>query len=149
MEARLLAIKNVDHIGIRVADRDRSITFYETLGFETIADAGFETGHPIIMRHPSGVVLNLLGPSTVDAGVNILMDTDDKHSGYTHMALHVVSLADARALFEREKIEITGQFSFDGISAIFVRDPDRNVIELDEHTTARGDAWADHPHDAG
>jgi hypothetical protein len=31
------------------------------------------------------------------------------------------------------EIEITGSFSFNGMSAIFVRDPDRNVIELDAY----------------
>lgn len=137
----MLAIRNVDHVGIRIAERNRSVSFYESLGFGVISDAGFETGRPIILRHPSGVVLNLLGPSTVDEGVNILMDVDIKHSGYTHIALRVDSLDDARALFQREGIEITGQFSFAGIESIFVRDPDRNVIELDEHTIPESELW--------
>ena len=56
----MLGIEKVDHVGIRVSDKDLSIEFYEGLGFKTLMDAGFEQGHPIIMRHPSGVVLNLL-----------------------------------------------------------------------------------------
>ena len=98
----MLGIQEVDHIGIRIAERERSVAFYESLGFKIVSDAGFDSGRPIIMRHPGGVVLNLLGPSTIDAGVNILMDVDDKHPGYTHMALRVESLDDARALFRRE-----------------------------------------------
>ncbi len=30
-----------------------------------------------------------------------------------------------------EGIDLTGSFSFGNMSAIFIRDPDRNVIELD------------------
>ncbi len=58
----LLDIEKVDHVGIRVSDKHASIKFYETLGFAMPTDVGFEKGHPIIMEHPSGVVLNLLGP---------------------------------------------------------------------------------------
>jgi hypothetical protein len=32
-----------------------------------------------------------------------------------------------------KEIEITGSFSFGNMSAIFIRDPDRNVIELDAY----------------
>ena len=50
---------------------------------------------------------------------------------------------------ERVGVEITDEFSFDGISVIFVRDPDRNVIEFDERTASNGDSWVDHGHDVG
>ena len=74
----MLDILKVDHIGIRIRDKARSITFYEGFGFKLLADAGFDKGHPVIMEHPSGVTLNLLGPSTVAADENVLMDIDDK-----------------------------------------------------------------------
>ncbi len=83
------------------------------------------------MRHASGVVLNLLGPANASEGTNILMDVNEKYPGYTHIALTVTSLDDARKFIGSKKIEITGSFSFQKMSAIFFRDPDRNVIELD------------------
>ena len=77
----MLGIEKVDHIGIRVSDKSVSIAFYERLGFRTLSDIGFEKGHPIIMQHPSGVVLNLLGPADMPNDKNILMDIGEKYPG--------------------------------------------------------------------
>ena len=88
----MLDIKSVNHVGIRVKDKSRSVSFYESLGFEFGEDAGFDQGHPVIMQHPSGVVLNLLGPAHSADGQNILMDVPEKYPGYTHIALTVGSL---------------------------------------------------------
>ena len=144
----MLKIEAVNHVGIRIIDKNRSTAFYAALGFELVDDAGFEDGHPIIMRHPSGVVLNLLGPaSTVDA-VNILMDVEEKYPGYTHIALTVESLSAAKEFVAAQGIEITGSFSFKNMSAIFIRDPDRNVIELDSYgdaKSANSDGYNAHP----
>ncbi len=144
----MLDIKEVNHVGIRVIDKDRSVAFYSALGFELKADAGFADGHPIIMKHPGGVVLNLLGPATTSETTNILMDVDEKYPGYTHIALTVASLDQARKFIQQNDIEITGSFSFGNMSAIFVRDPDRNVIELDAYGDSRSEelaGYSDHP----
>lgn len=152
----MLDIRKIDHIGIRIYEKSRSIAFYELLGFKLLVDTGFEKGHPIMMEHPGGVVLNLLGPSTAADGDNVLMDVDEKHPGYTHMALKVASLDDAKTLFAANDIEITGSFSFKDMNAVFIRDPDRNVIEFDEYPgekpgsrTSPGDdsspGYDDHP----
>lgn len=130
----MLDILKVDHVGIRVSDRDRSVAFYEGLGYKVMADAGFAHGHPIIMQHPSGLVLNLLGPANGMAGENVLMDVDEKFPGYTHVALHIESVEQAETLFENLGIAITGRHKFKGIESIFIRDPDRNVIEMVQHT---------------
>jgi len=129
----MLDIKSINHIGIRVRDKSRSMDFYEVLGFQLIQDVGFDKGHPVIMQHPSGVVVNLLGPANTMDDSNILMDVDDKYPGYTHIALTVSSLDDAREFMKTNGIEISGSFSFQNMSAIFIRDPDRNVIELDAY----------------
>ena len=47
-------------------------------------------------------------------------------------------------------IPITGQFSFGDLRALFVRDPDRNVIEFDEYpgdepSPRRTDGYDKHP----
>ncbi len=132
----MLGIEKVDHIGIRVSDKDRSTTFYEGLGFETLSDTGFEQGHPIIMQHSSGVVLNLLGPSNTADDQNILMDVAEKHPGITHVSFKVASMPETRRFLEERGITITGAFTFKDMQAIFIRDPDRNVIELDAYEGA-------------
>jgi lactoylglutathione lyase len=131
----MLEVEAVNHVGIRVSDKPRSISFYQSLGFALVSDVGFEKGHPVIMRHACGVVLNLLGPATSGLDSNVLMDIDEKHPGYTHIALTVSSLESTRGFLASEAIEITGSFSFGDMSAIFIRDPDRNVIELDAYGT--------------
>jgi lactoylglutathione lyase len=100
------------------------------------------------MRHSCGVVLNLLGPANVNDGKNILMDVKDKHPGITHLALTVTSLEKAKAFMKKHNIQLTGSFSFKGMSAIFIRDPDRNVIELDAYEKNKNndtDSYSDHP----
>ncbi|MGV6800954.1 MAG: VOC family protein [bacterium] len=127
----MLDIKKVDHIGIRVHSKENSIKFYEEIGFELITDAGFDKGHPVIMQHRSGVVINLLGPSNASPGKNILMDVEDKYAGITHVSYRVGSIEKAKKFLASKNIELTGEFSFNSLHAIFFRDPDRNVIELD------------------
>lgn len=151
----MINIQKIDHIGIRICDKHISIPFYEMLGFKLIVDIGFEEGHPIMMEHPSGVVLNLLGPGIINENKNILMDVEDKYAGYTHMALKIENLKETEAYFQEKNIDITGRFSFKGMNAIFIRDPDLNVIEFDEYSGtepgSRSDAKAkdsnykDHP----
>ncbi|MEM7024213.1 MAG: VOC family protein [Pseudomonadota bacterium] len=126
----MLGIQNVDHVGLRVGDRDRSVAFYEMLGFKMIADAGFDAGHPIVMQHPSGLVFNLLGPATKGRGENILMDVEDKYPGYTHVALKLGSIEDTEAFLAQHDIAISGRREFRGVKTVFIRDPDRNVLEL-------------------
>lgn len=148
----MLAIEKVDHIGIRVSEKQRSIAFYQELGFALVTDTGFEQGHPVILQHPSGVVLNLLGPSDAGTGDNILMDHIDKHPGITHVSYKIESMDNARAFLAERGIEISGEFSFKDMDAIFIRDPDRNVVELDayagvepEARTPRQDGYRAHP----
>ena len=152
----MLAIEKVDHVGIRVGVKDVSISFYESLGFQLITDVGFEKGHPVIMQHPSGQVINLLGPADATPTANILMDIDAKHAGITHVSYKVESIEKAKSFLESANIPLTGEFTFKGLHAIFIRDPDRNVIELDgyvgdEPTTRREqgkddfDGYDDHP----
>ncbi len=144
----MLNIESVNHVGIRVADKGRSIDFYKGLGFELLSDTGFEQGHPVIMKHPSGVVLNLLGPATTLIGENVLMDVEAKYSGITHVALTVTSLPEAMEFVEKSGIAVTGSFSFGNMSAFFIRDPDRNVIELDAYGGSEVDdlsGYSDHP----
>lgn len=132
----MFTIQKIDHIGLRVRDKKRSIAFYTQLGFHVASEGHFEKGHPIVMKHPSSIVLNLLGPASEPDGPNVLMDTDTKYAGYTHMALCVHSIDEAKSFFEQNHIEVTDSFEYKNMRAIFVRDPDNNVIEFDEYVTA-------------
>ncbi len=138
----MLPIEKVDHVGIRVSDKATSIAFYELLGFRLITDIGFEQGHPVIMQHDSGVVLNLLGPADERPEKNVLMDIEQKHAGITHISFKVASLEATRAFLAENDIPLSGQFSFKDLRAVFIRDPDRNVIELDAYAGDEPEARA-------
>lgn len=49
------------------------------------------------------------------------------------MALKIESLSILETFLQDNDIEITGRFSFKDMNALFIRDPDRNVIEFDEY----------------
>lgn len=127
-----IRIERVDHIGIRVRDLDRALRFYRVLGFALLHRA--EGDDVAIARNDNGVELNLIfNANAGDPAANILMDVPDKYPGYTHMALRVTSIPATIAALRANDIAITqGPVSFgeDGQVSVFVRDPDRNVIEL-------------------
>ena len=127
-----IAIERVDHIGIRVRDLDRALRFYRVLGFAMLRRA--EGDNVAIVRNEHGVELNLVfNANAGDPAANVLMDVPDKFPGYTHIALRVASIPATIATLKANDIAITqGPVSFgeSGHVSVFVRDPDRNVIEL-------------------
>jgi lactoylglutathione lyase len=130
-----IPIVGLAHIGIRVHDLERSVRFYELLGFtKTAGPVGPE---PVaILDHPSGVEVNLILNATQASEPNILMDVPEKHPGITHFALLCTDIGAAQQRLEAAGIVLSGgpvRFG-PGAQAIFVRDPDRNVIELHQRT---------------
>jgi len=79
------------------------------------------------MRHPTGLELNFILNAARARSPNILMDVPEKHAGITHIALKIGDLTSAEAVLNDLGITITGRR---GSAALFVRDPDGNVIEL-------------------
>ena len=129
--ATSVTILGLAHIGIRVHELERSVRFYELLGFaKTAGPIGPE---PVaILEHPSGLEVNLVLNAPSADEPNILMDVTDKHPGITHFALLCPDILAAKAQLEAAGIALSGgpiRFG-PGAQGIFVRDPDRNVIEL-------------------
>jgi lactoylglutathione lyase len=131
MKPTPIPILGLAHIGIRVHDLERSVRFYELLGFtKTAGPLGPE---PVaILEHPSGVEVNLVLNAPAASEPNILMDVLEKHPGITHFALLCPDIVAAKQRLEAAGIALSGGpvRLGPGAQAIFVRDPDRNVIEL-------------------
>jgi lactoylglutathione lyase len=130
-----IRITGLAHIGIRVHELERSVRFYELLGFtKTAGPIGPE---PVaILDHPSGLELNLILNASDASAPNVLMDGPAKHAGITHVALLCPDLEAAQARLAAAGIPLSGgpiQFS-PKARGIFVRDPDRNVIELHQRS---------------
>jgi lactoylglutathione lyase len=126
-------ITGLAHVGIRVHDLARSRQFYEMLGFDFII--GPVGPEPVaILTHPCGLMINLILNAARDDAPNVLMDVPEKHPGYTHIAIDVRDLqATERELARAGVVLSGGPVTFPGgVRAIFIRDPDRNVIEFDE-----------------
>ena len=132
MTEAAIAIERVDHIGIRVRDLDRALAFYRVLGFELLHKVEYDA--VAIIKNAVGVEINLVYNANAGAAdKNILMDVGEKYPGFTHVALRVGTIAETMAALAAAKIAITqGPVSFGDPTSVsvFVRDPDRNVIEL-------------------
>jgi len=130
-----IPIAGIAHIGVRVHDLGRSVAFYELLGFtKTAGPIGPE---PVaILDHPSGVEINLVLNAPEANEPNILMDVPEKHPGITHFALLCSDILEAKEKLEAAGFPLSGgPIRFEtGAQAIFVRDPDRNVIELHQRS---------------
>jgi lactoylglutathione lyase len=125
-------IEQVDHVGIRVRDRDRAIEFYKLLGFDVAHTVTFD--EVVIIRNSAGVEINLIiNANSPEGDHNILMDIETKYPGHTHIALRVSSIIETIEALKAANIQITQgpvMFGQDGHVSVFVRDPDRNTLEL-------------------
>ena len=125
-------ISNIDHIGIRITEKKAALDFYKILGFQLEQEVDFDA--VIIMKNKSGVEINLINNGKdISNGKNILMDVPEKYPGFTHVAFSVDSILHVMEILEKNNIPISqGPVTFgrDGHVSIFVRDPDRNTIEL-------------------
>jgi lactoylglutathione lyase len=108
-------IIEINHVGLRVRNLDITRAFYEQLGFEFII--GPVGPEPVaVMEHPSGININfILNASENASEKNILVDIPEKHTGFTHISLEIIT----------ETVELD-----DGAVFFFIRDPDGNVLEF-------------------
>ena len=105
--------------------------FYELLGFtKVVGPVGPE---PVaIITHPAGIEINLVLNAAEADVPNPLMDVEEKLPGHTHIALICADLEAAEKALAAAGYPLSGKMTLPaGMRAIFVRDPDRNVVELD------------------
>ncbi len=124
-------ITGINHVEIRVRSLAVTREFYEKLGFEFIE--GPVGPEPVaVMIHPCGINMNFILNASKNADSdNVLMDRPTKQAGYTHVALEVSDLESVERQLGELEIPITGDVELPtGARFIFVRDPDRNVIEF-------------------
>lgn len=129
----MIHINGMAHVGVRVANFNRSVSFYRELGFKLIRDDQHE--RVVVIKHPSGIELNLLNSVNFNNdGRNVLMDETVRYPGFTHLALTVENVYQAAQAIRLLGIQITeGPVTFgDGSTSVFFRDPDCNVIELSQ-----------------
>ncbi len=123
-----------EHVGIRVSNRERATKFYEKLGWYEEID--IPAGHANEMVNAAGVRINLIfnANATSIHPHNVLQDQAEKLPGITHVAFIVNSLDALMDMLSREGIPITeGPVVFaDRRRALFIRDPDENVLEFNE-----------------
>ena len=128
----MIKIKSIDHIGIRVADKDRAIEFYNLFDFKLVRAA--DNDDVTVMKNDHDVEINIIfNANNTNKNNNILMDEMDKYPGFTHIAFRVDSIKNTIEKLNENGIKITqGPVAFgeDGHVSVFLRDPDRNTLEL-------------------
>lgn len=132
----MFKITALDHVGIRVLDRDRSVAFYAKLGFRIDPHEDAPAYRAVGLVNDAGVRIHLIYNGVpFAAGENPLMDQSVKWPGYTHGAVVVDSMDELVRWLGQEDIPITEgpAVAGDGRRKLcFIRDPDRNVIEFNE-----------------
>jgi lactoylglutathione lyase len=128
----------VNHVGLRVADLERSTRFYEALGFREALATEVPDGPaqqllrlspPVGLRAVyllnGGFVLELLAYDHHPAGP---FDRSMADTGLTHLSLGVTDLAEAKAVVAEHGGEVLDDTDL-GV-AVMVRDPDGQLLEL-------------------
>ena len=120
-------IEALDHLVITVADMAATIAFYTTvLGCTEISyGAGRKAlrfGNQKLNVHPRGNSIALVAAQPTPGSADLcFLSSTPVAQWQTHLARHGVALEAAAA----EKVGATGP-----ILSIYIRDPDRNLIEI-------------------
>ena len=117
------------HTCYRIGDIDRSVAFYEALGFE-------EMGRHPIRDEAINVFMGLPGDSDrLELTYNFGVDSYELGTGYNHIALTVSDLDGVLAALAEKGIEPEKPpytIRAGGSRLCFVRDPDGYRVELIE-----------------
>ncbi len=130
-----LDIRAYDHVGIRVSDLHTALKFYQLLGFVTDPEENHPEHKATGLINQYGLHINLIeGAETAETSqFNILIDSHRGFPGLTHIALVVDNLQKTMQFLSDHGIKITeGPLLLNRRKICFIRDPDGNVIELDQ-----------------
>jgi catechol 2,3-dioxygenase-like lactoylglutathione lyase family enzyme len=125
------------HLAVVCSDLNRSREFYHKVGFFE-KNNGEEALSCMILANEGGLELHLFQSSRSNAPIqnNILIDfPDEKFPGHTHMSFGVGSVPGVKAYFKEQNIPLSGtrEIPGKGLVAVFVRDPDGTVLELERN----------------
>ena len=128
-------VMQFDHVGLRVTDLDAAQAFYAKLGFRADPMEESPRGRARGLVNDAGLRIHLIYNGVAHEGGNVLMDVPVKWPGYTHAAFIVDDLDAMVEWLARENIAITegpSLFGHGRRKVLFIRDPDRNVLEFNE-----------------
>jgi catechol 2,3-dioxygenase-like lactoylglutathione lyase family enzyme len=129
-------LAQIDHVGIRVTNRQAAQEFYVKLGFRLDPEEESPRGQSCGLVNDAGARINLIYNGRTPAeGKNVLMDIPYKWPGFTHAAFIVDDLDALVGWLNAQGITITegpSVFGHGRRKVCFIRDPDGNVIEFDE-----------------
>ena len=137
-----MKVRDIDHMSFTVADIDRSSAFFQQLGFEPDkryvsagrdAEEGTDTAGAEIdigwLRHPQGgPMLELLRYQNRPAGIA----AHNSEVGAAHICLRVEDVPSAYEELQAAGVTFVSAPHTDqyGVSWVYMRDPDGNVVEL-------------------
>lgn len=117
------------HIGLRVADREKSVAFYRSLGYQVIGTvAGTPLGHLTMLKLPMDEFVTIeLVSGAFPSGA------EHSERSLSHLVIATESLDDAIAHLETEGIAASDTSvprGPDAVRTTHITDPDGNPIEL-------------------
>lgn len=126
----------LDHVGLRVTDKDRALAFYERLGFRIDPDEDAPDAKALGLVNSAGARIHLIynAPAVHEDG-NLLLDHAVKWPGYTHAAFVVEDMDLLLSRLRDWRVDVTEGPMIVGNGRrklCFIRDPDRNVLEFNE-----------------
>jgi catechol 2,3-dioxygenase-like lactoylglutathione lyase family enzyme len=118
------------------ADQQRSVAFYEALGFEKRVDFPFGEGHRWLELYPpdgtAGIALTAAAPGATGVQTGLILTTDDIDAAHAQLR---AGGADVDAAVAREGAPTAIRIGADEIVGPFppmfyVRDPDGNALMI-------------------
>ena len=131
---RTITLTAYDHVGVRVSNAERAVRFYQLFGFRVVAENPQSKSRAVEIENGHGVRIHLICNGNEQANANnILQDNDWGFPGVTHAAFLVPDLQAAAQVLTAAGVAITeGPKADRRRTYLFCRDPDGNVIELNE-----------------
>jgi lactoylglutathione lyase len=116
------------HVGLRVADLERSLAFYTAVGYELVGSVP-ETpiGHLTMLKLPDDEFV------TIELVHDPTRGTADPGTGLSHLVVKVESMDATVAALDARGVEVETPTSPDGsddFRTTMITDPDGNRIEL-------------------